>query len=130
MCRYIIIMLSVISLTAGAAGPVTLLEDLPRPIPANPEVVMQELTLPPGFEGGPHRHNAWLYIYVVDGAVDMQLAGEKVTRVAAGEVFVETPGDVHLMMKNSSDTEQVRFVVFFIKEEGAPLVLPANRDRN
>ena len=95
-------------------------------LPPDQEVVMVEITVPPGggADGsgvGAHRHDAYVYVYMVAGTLDMQVAGGEVKRVTAGQVFIETPNDVHVMGKNPSDTEPAKFVAFMIKTIGAPL---------
>jgi quercetin dioxygenase-like cupin family protein len=67
-----------------------------------------------------------VYVYVVEGAVDMQVEGGEIEHVRAGQVFVETPEDVHLLMTNPSETEPVRFVAFIIKAAGAPVARPVD----
>lgn len=95
-------------------------------LPPNQEVVIQEIMLPPGQVGRAHRHDAYVYVYVVEGAVDMQVDGGEVVRVSAGEVFTETPANVHTMNNNASATEPARFIAFLIKDADKPVVLPAN----
>jgi len=87
---------------------------------------MDELTLPPGFNGPAHRHDAYVYVYVVEGTVEMQVEGKPVQRLSAGQVFTENPADVHTVMRNPSDTEPARFVAFMIKKADAPVTLPAS----
>lgn len=108
----------------NAQGADALFEGPLPPLPPEQEVVIEEITLPPGHVGRPHRHDAHVYVYVVEGAVDMQVEGAPVTRVSAGEVFVEGPDDIHAMNNNASATEPARFVAFIIKAADAPVVLP------
>ena len=95
-------------------------------LPPNQEVVIQEITLPPGRIGSAHRHDAYVYVYVLEGELDMQVAGGEITRVRVGEVFVESPDDVHIMSNNSSSTQPARFLAILIKDADKPVVLPAN----
>ena len=41
-----------------------------------------------------------------------------------GQVFYESPEDVHTVSRNASKTKPAKFVVFFIKNEGAPILTP------
>jgi quercetin dioxygenase-like cupin family protein len=111
--------------SAPASGAELLAAPLP-PLPPDQEVNIDELTLPPGFVGQPHRHDAYVYVYVVAGTVEMQVAGKPVQRLTAGQVFTENPGDVDTVMRNPSDTEPARFVAFIVKRAGTPTVLPAS----
>ena len=49
--------------------------------------------------------------------------GEKVT-LKPGEVFYETPDDIHAVSMNASETEPAKILVFFVKRQGAPLSVP------
>ena len=79
----------------GAAAPAPLYQGVLPTLDPNQEVVIQQITLPPGHVGSAHRHDAYVYVYVVEGAVDMQVDGGEVVRVSTGEVFTETPENVH-----------------------------------
>lgn len=79
---------------------------------------MDEFTLLPGVEVPAHRHNAYVYVYVVAGTVAMQIEGGEVQHLSAGQVFVETPEDVHTVMRNPSETETARFVSVIIRAAG------------
>ena len=109
----------------GAEGPGHLYDGLLATLPPNQEVAIDEITLPPGHVGRVHKHDAYVYVYVLEGAVDMQVEGGEVTRVSAGQVFTETPADIHVMNNNASATEPARFLAFMIKTAGVPAVLPA-----
>jgi quercetin dioxygenase-like cupin family protein len=79
----------------------------------------------PGMSSKKHRHPAHTFVYVLEGAVTMQIQGGDVVTLKAGQTFYESPNDIHLISKNASDTKPVKFLVFFIKEkEGSPSVIP------
>ena len=42
-----------------------------------------------------------------------------------GETFYEGPDDVHIVGRNASKTKPAKFVVFLVKEKGAPVLIPA-----
>lgn len=89
------------------------------------EIVVLEVTYPPGASSPPHRHNAHTIVYVLEGTVVMQVAGGDRRTLKAGEVFHENPDDVHSVSMNASDTEPAKILVFFLKERGAPITVPA-----
>lgn len=64
-------------------------------------------------------------VYVLEGTVIMQVAGGERKRLTAGEVFYENPADIHSVSMNASDTEPARILVYFLKENGAPITEPA-----
>ena len=88
------------------------------------EVLMVTVEYPPGGTDPMHRHNARTFVYVVEGSVVMQVKGGKEVTVGPGETFYESPDDVHLVSRNASTTKPAKFVVFFIKDKGAPAVVP------
>lgn len=88
------------------------------------EGLMLVVSYPPGATDAVHRHNAHGFIYVLEGSIVMQVRdGEKVT-LTRGQSFYEGPNDVHVIGRNASATEPAKFVVFFLKNQGAPVVVP------
>ena len=51
--------------------------------------------------------------------------GEKVT-LYPGDTFYEDPEGTHLVGKNASNTKPAKFLVFLVKEKGAPILTPVN----
>lgn len=90
------------------------------------EGLMITVEYPPGGSPDPvHRHNAYGFIYVLEGSIVMQVRGGKETTVNAGQTFYEGPNDVHVVGRNASQTKPAKFVVFFVKDKGAPILVPA-----
>ncbi|MEP6766774.1 MAG: hypothetical protein ABJB66_20835 [Gemmatimonadaceae bacterium] len=54
----------------------------------------------------------------------MQVTGGKQMTLHLGETFYEPPTDVHSVERNASTTERAKFLVFFIKNQGAPASHP------
>ena len=79
---------------------------------------------PPGSVDPVHRHNAHAFVYVLEGTIVMQLKGQKEVTLKAGETFYEGPDDVHTVGRNASKTEPAKFVVFLVKDKGAPVLVP------
>lgn len=79
----------------------------------------------PGESDAIHRHDAHVFVYVLQGAVIMQVRGGEPVRLAAGQTFYESPGDVHVVGRNASKTRRAKFVVFMVKDIGAPPLKPA-----
>jgi quercetin dioxygenase-like cupin family protein len=86
------------------------------------EVSMIKVEYAPGNVDPVHRHNARAFIYVLEGTILMQLKGEKEVKLTAGDTFYEGPDDVHLIGRNASTAMPAKFVVFFIKDKGAPIL--------
>ena len=89
------------------------------------EVLMITVDYPPGSVDPIHRHNAHAFIYVLEGSIIMQVKGGKEVTLTPGQTFYEGPDDVHVVGKNASSTKPAKFVVFFIKEKGAPVLVTA-----
>jgi len=85
------------------------------------EAVVLEVVYPPGVASASHRHNAHTFVYVLEGTVEMQVAGGELLKLVAGQTFYETPNDIHSVSRNASDTEPAKILVFFIKMKGAAM---------
>ena len=88
------------------------------------EVLMITVEYPPGSVDPIHRHNAHAFVYVLEGSIIMQVKGGKEVTLTPGQTFYEGPNDVHVVGKNASTTKPAKFVVFFIKDKGAPVLVP------
>ncbi len=92
---------------------------------AGKEVLMITVEYPPGSVDPIHRHNAHAFVYVLEGTIIMQVKGGKEVTLTPGQTFYEGPDDVHVVGRNASRTKPAKFVVFFIKDKGAPVLVPA-----
>ena len=88
------------------------------------EVLMITVEYPPGGADPIHRHNAQAFVYVIEGSVVMQVKGGKEVTLIPGQTFYEGPDDVHLVGRNASSTKPAKFLVFFVKNHGAPALVP------
>jgi quercetin dioxygenase-like cupin family protein len=88
------------------------------------EVLMILVDYPPGSSDPIHRHNAHAFIYVLEGSIIMQVKDGKEVMLTPGQTFYEGPNDVHVVGKNASSTKPAKFVVFFVKDKGAPVLVP------
>lgn len=88
------------------------------------EVVMITVEYAPGGVDPIHRHNAQAFVYVLEGSVVMELKGEKQVTLKPGETFYEGPDDIHTVGRNASSTKPAKFLVFLIKDKGAPILIP------
>ena len=99
-------------------------KDLPN-LPGK-EGLMITVEYPPGNVDPVHRHNANGFIYVLDGTIVMQVRGGKEVTLTRGQTFYEGPNDVHVVGRNASKTKPAKFVVVFVKDKGAPVLVPAS----
>ena len=92
----------------------------------NQEIVVLEVNYPAGNKSSSHRHNAHTIVYVLEGSVRMAVAGGETKTLGPGEIFYESPADIHSVSMNASDTEPAKILVFFLKEKGAATTEPAD----
>jgi quercetin dioxygenase-like cupin family protein len=113
-----------LSLAAEEGSKVTPLmsKDLPD-IPGK-EGMMLTVEYAPGASSATHRHDAHTFVYVLEGSVIMQVEGGQPVTLGPGQTFYESPSDVHAVSKNASNTKPAKFLVFFLKDKGAPPVKP------
>ena len=90
------------------------------------EGLMLTVVYPPGASDAIHRHNAHAFVYVLEGSIVMQVKGGKEVTLTPGQTFYEGPNDIHTVGRNASNTKPAKFVVFFVKDKGAPILLPAS----
>lgn len=78
-------------------------------------LVMLLVTYAPGGHTPPHTHGAaFCAVHVLSGAIQSQVRGEELKTISAGESFCENPGEVHLLGRNVSGTEEASFIAVFI----------------
>jgi quercetin dioxygenase-like cupin family protein len=101
-----------------------LTQDLPD-IPGK-EVVMLTVTYLPAGASLPHRHDADVFVYVLEGSVTMQVDGQPAVTLGPGQTFHESPADIHRQSANASATKPAKFVVFMIKDKNRPATRPTD----
>ena len=88
------------------------------------EGTMSVIDLAPGVSSDVHRHNAHVFVYVLEGSVVMQVKGGEPTVLNAGQTFYENPDDIHTVSKNASETEPAKFLAVLVKPKESPSVVP------
>jgi|SRR5450631_721440 quercetin dioxygenase-like cupin family protein len=97
---------------------------------AGKEVLMVTVEYLAGGASLPHRHNAQVFVYVLEGQVRMQVKGSAAVTLGPGETFYESPDDVHTISANASRTKPARILVFIVKDKGAPVSSEAGGERH
>jgi len=90
------------------------------------EGLMLTVEYPPGASVTIPRHNADAFVYVLEGSIVMQVRGGKEVTLTPGQTFYEGPSDVHIVGRNASQSKPAKFLVFLVKDKGAPVLMPAN----
>jgi len=71
----------------------------------------------PGGASLPHRHNAQVFVYVLSGAMRMQVEGSPEVTLGPGQTFYEGRDDVHTVSANASRTEPAKILVLMVKDK-------------
>ena len=85
------------------------------------------VTYPPGGKSPAHHHarSAFIYAYVLSGAIRSQVGDEPAKVYQAGEGFYEIPGSHHRISENASDREPASLLaVFVVDSKDEPLTVP------
>ena len=125
MTKVLVTMLLAAIVAAAQGAKVTPLMNRDLTGIAGKEATMLTVEYAPGASSAAHRHNAQTFVYVLEGSVVMQVNGGKEVTLGPGQTFYESPEDVHTVSRNASATEPAKFLVFFVKQKGAPATVPA-----
>jgi quercetin dioxygenase-like cupin family protein len=128
MLRKKIILVVLLSLIAGTlmaqeAKVTTLMSKDLKDFPGK-EGLLITVEYPPGATDPIHRHNAHAFVYVLEGSIVMQLKGGKEVTLTPGQTFYEGPDDVHIVGRSANKTKPAKFLVFLVKDKGAPVLVP------
>ena len=93
--------------------------------PPGKEMLMLSVEYPPGAVETIHRHDAYAFIYVLEGTIIEQVRGGTEGTLTPGQTFYEGPDDVPGVGRNASTTKPAKFVVVLVKKKGVDAVLPA-----
>ena len=89
------------------------------------EMLMLSVEYPPGTVEHIHRHDAYAFVYVLEGSIVEGVRGGKEVTLTPGQTFYEGPDDVHTVGRNASATKPAKFLVVMVKKKGVDAVLPA-----
>jgi quercetin dioxygenase-like cupin family protein len=91
---------------------------------AGKEATLITVNFAPGASSPIHRHNAQVFVYMLEGTVIMQVRGQQQVTLHPGQTFYEGPDDVHTVGRNASTKEPAKFLVFIVKDKGSPISIP------
>jgi quercetin dioxygenase-like cupin family protein len=78
----------------------------------------------PGHETERHTHPGHVFLYVLEGEVELDLEGHDPMRVKAGEAAYELP-NVPMVGRNVSSQDGARLLLFQVGDENQELTVPA-----
>ena len=87
---------------------------------AGQEAVVRANVYPPGTSNPPHRHNAHVFLHVLEGQLIVQVQGGQPVTLNPGDTYYEAPDDIHMVSRNPSDKVPARALIFMVKKVGAP----------
>src|SRR5882724_5369604 len=119
----VFLMLVTASALAFAQAPRSVGKDLmvkELPDLAGREALVRANVYPPGTSNPPHRHDAHVFLHVLEGQLIVQLKGGQPVTLNPGDTYYESPGDIHVMSRNPSASVTARALVFMVKDIGAP----------
>jgi quercetin dioxygenase-like cupin family protein len=84
------------------------------------EAILVLRELPPGAASGNHTQAGNEIVYILDGAVTLEVKGKPPATLKAGEAFHTGPGEVH-NVKNASATAPGKALAFYVAKVGTPV---------
>jgi quercetin dioxygenase-like cupin family protein len=112
--------------TPGTAKPV-FQDDLPDLTLKGWSVNAVEVSYAPGQSSPPHSHPGITIAYVLEGEIRSKVGDEPERSYKAGEMFLETPGQLHAVSRNASATQPAKLLAVLLAEKGKPLTTPAQQ---
>ena len=94
------------------------------------EVLILTVEFAPGGADPIHRHDAYGFVYVLEGSVVMQVKGEEPVTLTAGQMYYEGPDDVHIVGRNASSTRPAKLLAILVKNKGAPAQVLVNSEKS
>lgn len=84
-----------------------------------------EVTYGPGEASGAHTHPGITIAYVLEGEIRSKVGDEPEKTYTVGQMFLETPNQLHAVSRNASSTKPARLLAVLLAEKGKPLTTPA-----
>ena len=84
-------------------------------------LIANEVNFAPGQAAPAHTHgpSAFIYAYVISGAIESKVNDGETRIYRAGESFSEPPGAMHWICRNPSKTEPAKFLAVFVTDTNA-----------
>jgi quercetin dioxygenase-like cupin family protein len=107
-------------------GPRTVFQhDLPPVSLDGWSVTAVEVSYGPGESSAAHSHPGITIAYVLEGEIRSKVGDEPERTFAAGQMFLETPGQLHAVSRNASDTRPAKLLALLLAKKGAALTTPS-----
>ncbi len=99
--------------------------DLPNVSLDNWAVTAVEVAYGPGERSGPHSHPGITIVYVLEGEIRSKVGDGPEQTYAAGQMFIEHPGQLHAVSGNASASTPAKLLAILLAEKGKPLTTPS-----
>jgi quercetin dioxygenase-like cupin family protein len=99
--------------------------DVPDIDMKNWAVTVVEVSYGPGDKSEAHRHPGITIAYVLEGEIRSKVGDGPEQNYTAGQVFVETPNQLHAVSRNASGTKPAKLLAVMLAEKGKALTVPA-----
>jgi len=110
---------------AGAGRKPVFEHDLPDLTMKNWSVNVVEVSYGPGEASAAHRHPGITIAYVLEGEIRSKVGDGPERTYSAGEVFLETPNELHAVSRNASSAKPAKLLAVMLAEKGKPLTTVA-----
>jgi quercetin dioxygenase-like cupin family protein len=84
-----------------------------------------EVSYAPGEASAAHRHPGITIAYVLEGEIRSKVGDEPEKTYTTGQMFLETPGQLHAVSRNASATRPAKLLAVLLAEKGKQLTTPA-----
>ena len=95
--------------------------DLPDLALKDWSVTAVEVSYGPGEGSAAHRHPGITIAYVLEGEIVSKVGDEPEKTYSPGQMFLETPGQLHAVSRNASATRPAKLLAMLLAEKGKPL---------
>lgn len=85
------------------------------------EIAIQRVTFPGGWSGERHSHGGQVFVYVLDGSLQVDVDGSEAKTISGGELTAE-PMETPMVATNASDSDPVTILLIQVSQEGVPLM--------
>src|SRR5262245_4109584 len=99
--------------------------DLPDLTMKNWSATAVEVSYAPGESSPAHRHPGITIAYVLEGEIRSKVGDEPEKTYAAGEMFLETPGQLHAVSRNASTARPAKLLAILLAAKDSQLTTPA-----
>ena len=99
--------------------------DVPELTLKNWSATVVEVSYSPGEASAAHRHPGITVAYVLEGEIRSKVGNGPERTYSAGQVFLETPNELHAVSRNASTTKPAKLLAVMLAEKGKPLTVPA-----